>query len=357
MIQPAALTAAPALMPESMVPVECEESAEFATILGMHLNAITDGTTPAAILSASVLPEETGKPDGKSLPETSQLAMPASAEAESPHSGGHGEAAASVIVPLAVQLAQPAEVASTGQEISAQGRAPVRGSGVPVPEDTQADRGNLAQLLPDQTRQTPAAIPTPPRLLPSSADEAPRPTPVEPARISLPVIEGSSAPMTATPQLAFDLPAPLSNTPAAAAASARPQAPHDFATLVDRLVEARDTALAVQAPRAVTASLAHADFGDVAIRFEHRGDALSVALSSPDPDFARAVQAAAPAARADTGNDGNASPQRQDQQPGGSSSQSPQSQAQQRGTGSPSRSASPHERGDAPEHTRGGIFA
>ena len=143
----------------------------------------------------------------------------------------------------------------------------------------------------------------------------------------------------------------------------RPQAPHEFATLVDRLIEARDTARAVQAPQTVSAMLAHADFGDVAIRFEHGAQALSVALSNPDPEFARAVQAAAPAPQ--TGDNG-AAPQRQDgsgQQATSSFGQSPQSGSQssgraQRTAGSAARNAEPHgSNHDQKQPGRPGIFA
>ena len=44
---------------------------------------------------------------------------------------------------------------------------------------------------------------------------------------------------------------------------------------------------------------------NVSVRFEHRADGLAVALASPDPDFARAVQAATPAP--DSGGSGGGS--------------------------------------------------
>lgn len=65
--------------------------------------------------------------------------------------------------------------------------------------------------------------------------------------------------------------------------------PRDFATLVDRLVEARQAAT----PMNVTAALAHADFGKVTMHFSKDGDGLAVAMASADPGFAPAVQAAA----------------------------------------------------------------
>ena len=68
----------------------------------------------------------------------------------------------------------------------------------------------------------------------------------------------------------------------------------DFATLVDNLARAREEA----SPRAVTASINHAEFGHVTLRFDQSEDrGMSVAMSSVDPGFARAVSATAEAAR------------------------------------------------------------
>ena len=125
--------------------------------------------------------------------------------------------------------------------------------------------------------------------------------------------------------------------------------PHDFSALVDRLVEARATALSGQAPQIVEAVLPNREFGAVALRFDLGGEALSVAVSSPDPDFTRAVLAAAPAPAATTadlrqdssqpgtGQSGNAASNGQGQgQPG----HAPHSQTGAR-TASPARS--PHD--------------
>ena len=75
------------------------------------------------------------------------------------------------------------------------------------------------------------------------------------------------------------MPAPASSAPA----------PQDFATLVDRLVAAREAAQ----PSVVHATLAHVEFGRIQLRLAPDGDGLSVALASADPGFAAAAQAAA----------------------------------------------------------------
>jgi len=83
-------------------------------------------------------------------------------------------------------------------------------------------------------------------------------------------------------------PAPASTT------SAPPVPGHSFAAVVDRLMAAREAARADGPAQAVAVNLHHAEFGEVSVRFEQRADGLAVALASPDPDFARAVQAATP---------------------------------------------------------------
>lgn len=71
----------------------------------------------------------------------------------------------------------------------------------------------------------------------------------------------------------------------------------DFATLVDNLVRAREEA----STRAVTASINHAEFGKVTLRFDQSEDrGMSVAMSSADPGFVRAVSDTAEAARTPT---------------------------------------------------------
>lgn len=82
-------------------------------------------------------------------------------------------------------------------------------------------------------------------------------------------------------------------SPAAASFAAAPvrETPQDFAGLVERLVQARETAM----PQTLHAAITHADFGEVQLRFEQDDNGLSVSMTSADPAFARAAQAAAPA--------------------------------------------------------------
>jgi len=110
-----------------------------------------------------------------------------------------------------------------------------------------------------------------------------------------------------------------------------------MANLVDRLVEARAAARATTSPQVVQASITHAEFGRVALRFEQGEDGLSVSMSSADPTFAGAAQAALASARpvtagtsADAGTNSN-NPSANQQQAQQQSQQSAQQSAQQSG--------------------------
>lgn len=115
------------------------------------------------------------------------------------------------------------------------------------------------------------------------------------------------------------LSAPTAPSPLAAPDISAPtiiptQRPADFTQIVDRLIAARDAAGSGQA-QPVNVNLSHAEFGKVSLRFSHDDGALSVALSSADPDFVRAAQIAA-----------SSPPQATDTNAGGSGSQ-PQSRS------------------------------
>ena len=85
----------------------------------------------------------------------------------------------------------------------------------------------------------------------------------------------------------------------------------DIAALVERLVEARNAA----APQAVEATITHGEFGRVGLRFAQDAGALSVAMTSADPGFAPAVQAAAASVPSGLMQDTGSAPQRQDGRP------------------------------------------
>lgn len=88
-----------------------------------------------------------------------------------------------------------------------------------------------------------------------------------------------------SPAMPAQAPLTLSAMPASAV-----QAPTDFAQIVDRLVAAREAV----APSEVRVTIDHAQFGKVSVGFTPDSSGMSVTLAAADPEFARAVEAAAP---------------------------------------------------------------
>ncbi len=154
-----------------------------------------------------------------------------------------------------------------------------------------------------------------------------------------------------------------------------PQSGHDFAALVDRLVEAREAA----SPGSVSAAISHSEFGKVSLRFDQDAKGLSVAMSSADPDFAKAVQASAASSQSQSSSDNGSNTQREDaqsqqqQHAAGSAMSQQQSQAQSSasgggdrnergaqtqagGTGN-GRASGQESQNDTTAETRGGIYA
>lgn len=82
--------------------------------------------------------------------------------------------------------------------------------------------------------------------------------------------------------------------------------PADFTQIVDRLFAARDVATEGRAPQPVAVSLSHAEFGKVSLHFTADKSGLTVAMTSGDPGFAPAVQAAAPTERHGNSSDAGA---------------------------------------------------
>ncbi|HEX7751774.1 MAG TPA: hypothetical protein VF440_05185 [Novosphingobium sp.] len=205
--------------------------------------------------------------------------------------------------------------------------------------------------------------------------------PSEPALIASHAVATKASAKAEAPALSLFQPAPgatdgqVAFQPAAPApagihyATSPAQPSHDFAGLVDRLIEARDAA----ATQSVQASIAHADFGQVSLHFQHDDAGLTVAMSSADPDFAPAVQAAMPAQHGGMGGDSQQQNAGQSQSSQSQSSQGGAAAAQQdasgqRGadTGAQARTernaraaanASQPERDDDPRQSRNGIFA
>ena len=179
------------------------------------------------------------------------------------------------------------------------------------------------------------------------------------------VLAERAAPADLLPALASAAPeGDLLSVPQAAASapSALPApARHDFAAMIDRLIEARDMAGA----QPVAMTLRHDDFGAVSLNFQTAGDGLTVTMASPDPEFARAVSVAAAsgaASQSDLTRQGG-EPAASRQHTGGSTSEdsSGQSRAGSREAerdGSRQRRDQPQpQRNAARQPSRSGIFA
>lgn len=149
-----------------------------------------------------------------------------------------------------------------------------------------------------------------------------------------------------------------SSLPAPVASHARSER-IDFATLVDALSRAREDAT----PRAVTASVDHAEFGRITLRFDADQDrGMSVALSSADPGFARAVTAASEPARTPSEGAGQNPQPLADARSFGGQGESPRQQPRQADQAparpfADNRAASGSDEAPGPRRDDGGIYA
>lgn len=163
---------------------------------------------------------------------------------------------------------------------------------------------------------------------------------VRPAPSALPA-ELPATPVTTSAPMATTALAPLTHQPMPLA-----DRPQDFSALIDRLVAAREAA----GPQAVAVSVAHADFGQVHLRFRQDEAGLSVAMASADPAFARAASAMPPVLPVSDPQNAQLQPgQRQDSSAASSQSGS----GQQRGSTSERQSDQPHSN-HTPRHAQPG---
>lgn len=160
--------------------------------------------------------------------------------------------------------------------------------------------GTATPLAPEPAKPAPASAParapTPPTRPEPAALSALAETPAKPQQgVTLAVELAEQPALTLAPVAPTVAPStePTTSAPVTAPTPALAR-PHDFATLVDSLVAAREAAQ----PQVVGIALAHAEFGPVHLRFRTEDGGLSVNLASADPDFARAATLAvtAPAA-------------------------------------------------------------
>jgi len=212
--------------------------------------------------------------------------------------------------PTPTQGATPAQPAPASLLLSPAIAAQINGQALPRPAEQTTPRGADA----DDARTL--HVPSAPAAVAAQAQFtlASPAAPTAPTSLRLrPIVETKTADVNETgasgavPAVIADgAPAIPTTAPATATAGGLPGLGHSFAAVVDRLMAARDAVQADGPAQPVAVNLRHAEFGTVSVRFEQRADGLSVALASPDPDFARAVQAAAPASGgSDAGMSGN----------------------------------------------------
>lgn len=410
---PATAAAPVGTMPVPGADGEASETADFAAILALGMlpdPALAAPAAQAAPLQPGLAADPaSGNADGKILPVDLATAEPET---------GAGEPVAPeplAVAPLLLAMALPPQAPV---RLSAANEAPAPQGPASVPTLPVQPAPLATVALPAAIDTAAAADPAQPPAAPAAAPRQALAIQVAGRQFALPVsgkpVEASPAPVAAitreaeaplavspaprvpvvaeqlvpparkepvpTPQPGLaapaELPAPLLAAQASAPLVAGPVAsspapapnaqPHDFAALVDRLVEARTFAQAGQTVQVVQTAIAHAEFGSVSLRFDTGGEGLSVGLSSPDPEFNRAVLAAAPtAASADAGSQ---SARQEGQQAAqnpmqpGAQSQGQNGQPGQRAASQPERPRDPAQPSgtdgqDRPDDRKGGIFA
>ncbi|WP_260925065.1 hypothetical protein [Novosphingobium sp. 9] len=309
--------------------------------------------------------------------------MVATAAPTSPSTPSPIRAAPPAAVPAVVPTANTGPVALPLQlpEAPPEGRAPNIPAPTGLPPSAQPvamEQGRTADM-PEVRLTAPVVAPGPApmtatsEMLKAGARPLPEVTtaavPQAPeAPVDAPIAQTPSAPMSVSSTATQDVPsapsrphdpepatdpvttAPLASAPAPTLApttapttiAPSPEAPQDFATLVQRLNEAREAVT----PQVVQTALVHAEFGRVNLALRHEDGGLSVTMASLDPTFAPAVQAAL-AAGADTARErmqGEAqqqAPSRHGSEPRGESNQQRQDGNATSGGGSASAHGAP----------------
>ena len=323
------------------------------------VQAASTGTKPAAVqftlpatdLAATEMPPASGepRPAGETTIRASAGAIRVTIPAVSDKAPAV-EAARDISVaivqsaPPALQAQLTAQQAATTKEASLNARQPNSLSDHAIQHEPQADAQNFVASSVNRavaTESTAKLVRVP------MAASAPQPV----AAPDAPALVQPSTPAVTAPA-----------TPAATPTG------HDFAALVDRLVDAREAAM----PQAVHAAIRHGEFGQISLRFDQDANGLSVSMASADPEFAGAVHASSMSGHSQTASDNGSNAPRQDargdalaqNQANGSPSGQSQGSARNDRSGqtqsearSGSRTAGQEHQADQPADTRGGIYA
>jgi hypothetical protein len=145
--------------------------------------------------------------------------------------------------------------------------------------------GQIANLAQNQPQQDPysKSSPAPADAQPAHSETNPAAQLADTGSIIAPIAAPAHAVYPAT-----SIAPQTSTNPAPALSNALP----DMTALVDRLVEARAAFRSNAAPQLVQTSIQHADFGRVSLSFNQDDLGIKVNLTSNDPGFASAAQAA-----------------------------------------------------------------
>lgn len=248
------------------------QSAPVATTRRPHpaTLAAAPAQVPSAITPQGSVPVTGSIPSAAGQLQT-QAAIPATAQATT----GQAQAPAPAPAPAAleIELVLPSTPVQAGQVQVAQ--QPVLAQLLNTPPRPTARKASDEAMAP---AAIPAAPTTEPTTEPTEAPRAATAAPVAPVTVP-------AAIMAAAPDMPSAQPTAATTTTIAAAET---PARHDFAAVIDKLAEARELAR----PGRADMHLLHREFGQVSVQFELAGQALKVAMSSPDAAFAPAVQAA-----------------------------------------------------------------
>ncbi len=190
--------------------------------------------------------------------QTANAAAPEFSPSPAPATSGKAPLDATTVLPAETAAPAPQTDAAPAPAMSAQVRVAIR-----LPAEPGRQEGEAAQSATPARRTEETAFEA---ALPASARAMPAPAALPPA-----------GPAPTHGHLASPAPATV-------------EAPADFAQIVDRLVAARDAV----APAEVRVTLDHAQFGKVSVGFTPDASGMNVTLAAADPEFARAVEAAAP---------------------------------------------------------------
>lgn len=278
----AAVAVAAVLTETGEAPVPPQDAAAPQAAMPSALPPATTKPRPAAARSSKPDLTEADEPEQKDLAKAEAAPLFADFASVDPVTP------APVAAAVAVQAAEPVAVEFAP---ASSGKAPLAAAPVLPAEIAAPLLQTDAAPAPAMSAQDRVALrlPAAPGRQEGEASQSAAPA----HRTEEPSVEAAqpaaSRAMAAPAALPLAAPAPTHGH-AGSQAPATVETPADFAQIVDRLVAARDAV----APAEVRVTLDHAQFGKVSVGFTLDASGMNVTLAAADPEFARAVEAAAP---------------------------------------------------------------